>query len=266
MAQMKSSAVDIGNVQLLLGYILLIIPVVIFLYYRIRVLKEFVVSILRMTVQLLLVGFYLQFVFDLNLWWVNIFWLLVMLAAADLSLLSASGVDLRRFLFPVFFSLFAGTAVPLFYFLGIILKIPYVLDAQYFIPIAGMIMGNSMRANIVGMRSFYTSLRTEEPAYLYALSQGASLKEAVMPFLRNAFQAAVSPTMATMATVGIVSLPGMMTGIILGGTNPMVAIKYQIGIMIAIFTGTVISVFLGIRLTMKRSFDGFGILDKRILR
>ncbi len=263
---MESTAVDIGSTQLLLGYILLIIPIAVFLFYRIRVLKEFAVSTLRMTIQLLLVGFYLQFVFDLNLWWLNMLWLIIMLAVADLSLLSASGVHLRRFLLPVFVSLSAGTSVPLIYFLGIILQIPNVLDAQYFIPVAGMIMGNSMRANIVGMRSFYTSLHTEEPAYLYALSQGASLKEAILPYFRNAFQAAVSPTLATMATVGIVSLPGMMTGIILGGTNPMVAIKYQIAIMIAIFTGTAISVFLGIRLTMNRSFNAFGILDKSILR
>lgn len=263
---MESSAVDIQTIQLLLGYILLLIPVVIFLYYRIRVLKEFAVSILRMTIQLLLVGFYLQFVFDLNYWWLNILWLIVMLGAANFSLLSSSGISLRRFLAPVFISLLAGTGVPLLYFLGIILQLPHILDAQYFIPIAGMIMGNSMRANIVGMRSYYTSLHTEEPAYLYALSQGASLKEAVAPFFRNAFEAAVSPTLATMATVGIVSLPGMMTGIILGGTNPMVAIKYQIAIMIAIFTGTVLSVFLGIRLTMNRSFNAFGVLDKTILR
>jgi len=263
---METTAVDIGYIPLLLGYILLIIPTVLFLYYRVRVLKEFTVSVVRMTLQLLLVGFYLQFVFDLNLWWLNILWLILMLTAADFSLLSASGISLRKFILPVFFSLLAGTGIPLIYFLEIIIKIPNVLDAQYFIPVAGMIMGNSMRANIVGMRSFYSSLHMEEPAYLYALSQGAVLKEAVLPFFRKAFQAAVSPALATMATVGIVSLPGMMTGIILGGTNPMVAVKYQIGIMIAIFTGTVLSVFLGIRLTMKRSFDDFGILDKSILQ
>jgi putative ABC transport system permease protein len=184
---MESSAVDIASLQLLLGYILLVIPITIFLVYRIRVLKEFAVSILRMTIQLLLVGFYLQFVFDLNLWWLNVLWLVFMLGAADFSLLSASGINLRRFSAPVFVSLLAGTGVPLIYFLAIILQIPNVLDAQYFIPIAGIIMGNSMRANIVGMRSFYTSLHTEKPAYLYALSQGASLKEAVAPFFRNAF-------------------------------------------------------------------------------
>jgi putative ABC transport system permease protein len=69
-----------------------------------------------------------------------------------------------------------------------------------------------------------------------------------------------------MATIGIVSLPGMMTGIIMGGTDPVVAIKYQIAIMIAIFTGTTITVILGIILTIKRSFTKFGVLDPSVFK
>jgi putative ABC transport system permease protein len=59
-------------------------------------------------------------------------------------------------------------------------------------------------------------------------------------------------------------LPGMMTGVILGGTDPSTAIKYQIAIMLSIFSGTAITVFLGVQFTMKRSFDAYGILQKDI--
>jgi len=261
---MESTAINIGIPQLICGYFLLIIPVFLILFYRVRLMKEFIISLLRMTLQLLFVGLYLQVVFDLNRWWLNILWLLVMFTAADLSLLAGSRLVLRRYLFPIFVSLLVGTGIPLFYFLGGILRLPNLLDARYFIPIAGMIMGNSLRADIVGLRTFYGSLRTGRKAYHFSLSQGATRREAVRPYLKQAYSASLAPTLATMATVGLVSLPGMMTGIILGGTNPAVAIKYQIAIMIAIFSGTAVSVILGILLTIRVSFNPYGVLDDSI--
>ncbi|MBN2247017.1 MAG: ABC transporter permease [Candidatus Aminicenantes bacterium] len=263
---MESAAVNIGTTGLLLGYLLLIIPIALILYFRVRLLKDLTVSLLRMTVQLLFVGFYLQFVFDLNSWWLNILWLMVMISAADISLISASGIRLKRFLIPVFISLFIGTVIPLIYLLWVIIQLPNVLDARYFIPIAGMIMGNSLRADIVGLRSFYSAIKSNEKSYQMALGQSAVLSEAVRPHLKESLIASWSPTIATMATIGIVSLPGMMTGIILGGTDPMVAIKYQIAIMIAIFSGTALAVVLGIVLTMSTSFTSMGTLDHKIFK
>ena len=70
---------------------------------------------------------------------------------------------------------------------------------------------------------------------------------------------ALLPTITTMSTIGLVSLPGMMTGVILAGADPISAIKYQIAIMIAIFTGTSITVFLAVLLTVKKSFSPYGL-------
>jgi putative ABC transport system permease protein len=263
---LTKSAIDIGTLGLLLGYALLIIPIAIILIYRIKLMKDLTVSLLRLTLQLLFVGLYLQFLFELNAWWLNILWLIVMIVVADISLLSASKLALRPLLLPIFVSLLAGTLVPLLYLIAIIIRLPNLLEAQYFIPIAGMIMGNSLRADIIGLNNFYTSLHSEEKRYLLVLSQGATLAEAIKPYLQKAYSASLAPTIATMATIGLVSLPGMMTGIILGGTDPFVAIKYQIAIMIAIFTGTSITVILGILLTRKASFSKYGMLHSHILK
>ena len=263
---MTTSAINIGTVGLLLGYVLLIIPIAIILIYRIKLMRDLTVSLLRLTLQLLFVGLYLQFLFKLNAWWLNVVWLVVMIVVADVSLLSASKLALRPLLFPIFVSLLAGTVVPLLYLISVIIKLPNLLEAQYLIPIAGMIMGNSLRADIIGLSDFYKGIHSEEKRYLLALSQGATLKEAIKPHLKRAYSASLAPTIATMATIGLVSLPGMMTGIILGGTDPFVAIKYQIAIMIAIFTGTSITVILGILLTQKTSFSKYGILRADILK
>jgi putative ABC transport system permease protein len=78
--------------------------------------------------------------------------------------------------------------------------------------------------------------------------------------------AAMTPTVASMATIGLVALPGMMTGVILGGAGPVIAIKYQIAIMIAIFSGTAITLVVAIRATMTTSFTEYGILDKTVFK
>jgi putative ABC transport system permease protein len=261
-----SSAIEIKTFALAMGYILLIIPLGLMLYLGADILKKTFIAVIRMTLQLLFVGLYLHVVFDLNHWWLNTLWLLLMISAADLSIINGTGLKITRFLFPVFLSLLAGTAIPMIYFNLVILRIPNLFEAQYFIPISGMIMGNCLRANIIGIGSFYKSIRENENVYCYSLARGATLREAFSPFFRDAFQAALGPTIATMATVGLVALPGMMTGIIMGGINPATAIKYQIAIMLAIFTGTSITVFAAISLTARSGFDSYGLFDQSVLR
>jgi len=258
--------VDIRPLNLAAGYVLLLVPFAILLWRRVPLVGQLAVALVRMTLQLLFVGLYLQVVFNLNSFWVNALWLLVMIGVADGSIIRGCSLQLRRFAGPLFIALLVGTAVPLLFFVGPILARPRVLDAQYAIPIGGMILGNCMRADIIGVRNFYDAIRKSEKAFLHALGQGARLPEAARPYLRDALHAALAPTVATMATIGLVALPGMMTGVILAGANPMTAIKYQIAIMIAIFSGTAITVALAIWLTMKSSFTPYGTLDKSIFK
>ncbi len=258
--------IEITPWQLALGYTLLAFPLGILLWYRIPLLGKAALALVRMTVQLVFVGLYLHVIFEFNNAWLTAAWLLVMISVADASIIRGCGLRLGRFALPLFAALLAGTAVPLLFFVGLILSRPNLLDAQYAIPIGGMILGNCLRADIVGMRTFYESIRTSERAFLHALSQGATLHEAARPFLRSAFLSALTPTVATMATIGLVSLPGMMTGVILGGADPVIAIKYQIAIMIAIFSGTAITLVVAIRATMRTSFTAYGILDKTVFK
>ena len=254
-------AVDINIYNLAIYYMLLIVPLGLMLWLNIPMMGRTLIAIIRMTLQLAFVGLYLQVVFKINSPWLNTLWLLVMLGVADFSIIRGCGLRFIRFALPLFIALIAGTAVPLICFIALLLSIPNIMDAQYVIPIGGMILGNCLRADIIGIKNFYTSLRKSDKAFLLNLSQGARLKEAIMPHLRDACESALMPTVATIATIGLVSLPGMMTGVILGGTNPVTAIKYQIAIMIAIFTGTAITVVLATLMSIKKGFTLYGVLD-----
>ena len=248
------------------GYGLLIIPFAILLWVKVPILGQVTISLVRMTVQLLFVGLYLQVVFQLNNPWLNALWLLVMIVVADVSIVRGAGLSFRRLALPLFTALLAGTAVPLLYFVGVILFRSSLLEARFVIPIGGMILGNCLRADIIGMRRFYQAIRQQNKVFIQQLAEGASLAEATRPYLGTALHEALAPTIATMATVGLVSLPGMMTGVILGGSDPSVAVMYQIAIMIAIFTGTSMTVLLAVLLSRKAAFDAYGLLNQKIFR
>ncbi|MFO7847393.1 MAG: ABC transporter permease, partial [Balneolaceae bacterium] len=102
--------------------------------------------------------------------------------------------------------------------------------------------------------------------FQFFLSCGASRSEALYPFFQTALKKSANPTLASMATIGLVSLPGMMTGQILSGSSPMTAIQYQIMIMLAIFSGTILSVYLAIKLSNRAVFFDNDMLDESILK
>lgn len=258
--------IDISPAQLAIAYLLLAIPLGIIVWQRIPMMGQTLIAVARMTLQLIFVGFYLQFIFDLNNPFVTGLWVLVMIGVADVSIVRGSNLRLKRLAGGLFLALLTGTLAPLLFFIFFVLQQQSASSAQYVIPICGMILGNCLRADIIGIRTFYDSLRKNEKIYQLFLAQGASLKEALSPFIRDACQAALAPTVATISTIGLVSLPGMMTGVILGGGNPMTAIKYQIAIMIAIFTGTALTVILAIYLTIANNFKANGILDRMLFQ
>ena len=92
---------------------------------------------------------------------------------------------------------------------------------------------------------------------LFRLANGATAHEARSPFMRDALIKSFNPTIASMAVMGLIALPGTMTGQILGGSDPDVAIKYQIMLMISIFASSLISVLLTLALTRHKIFDKY---------
>ena len=128
-----------------------------------------------------------------------------------------------------------------------------------------MLLGNCIRSNILGLSSYYNKLQKEQTLYKYALANGATKKEALFPYMRNSLKTSFAPTIATMAVVGLISLPGMMTGQILGGSSPTVAIKYQIMLMITIFVSSIMTVVLTIFISNRFIFDSFHNLRTKII-
>ena len=127
-------------------------------------------------------------------------------------------------------------------------------------------MGNCLRSNIIALNSFYHSIHKERSKYLFYLSCGASRAEALFTFYREAIKNAFNPTIAIMAVMGLVSLPGTMTGQIISGSDPTTAIKYQLLFMISIFVASMTTVLLTIVLANRFTFDEYDRFKKEVLK
>ncbi len=259
-------AADIPISALAAAFALLAVPIAFSLTLKLGIARETIIAAVRMSVQLFLAGLYLTWLFRLNNPLLNLAWLGVMMTVASLTTVQKSLLRPRHLLGPVCAATFVATLAIVLYFNGLIVRVDRLLEARYLVVIGGMVLGNSLNGNIVSLTHFYSTLREREERYLHYLGNGASLREATRPFFREAMIRALKPTLASMATIGIVALPGMMTGQMLGGSSPLVAIKYQIAIMLAIFATVTLSTALAILLSARAAFDAYGVLRREIFR
>lgn len=231
---------------------------------KLKINKKILSSITRMCLQLGFVGLYLEFLFRFDSPWLNGAYLLVMISIACHSIIKSSNLKVGHFFKPVFFSLVIPFFVVLLFFNAVVIRLDALFEAKYLVPIGGMLLGNCLRSNIIGLTNFYSGIRKSEKEYLYSLTLFNSRIQALKPWFKQSLTAAINPTIASMATIGLVSLPGMMTGQILGGSIPLVAIKYQIAIMLCIFYTEYFSVVLSILFSLKNGFNSFDVLQKNI--
>lgn len=241
--------------QMVLLYLFIVVPTFIFWKTKLPLVKKLLIGTVRMTIQLSLVGIYLKYIFKLNNGFINILWLLVMTTIAVQHIIKTSGFKVRKLMLPVFGGVFISLFTVLIPFILFIIKPTPFYDAQIVVPLGGMLLGNFLGSNIVALSNYMTSLKQNRQQIQTALFNGATHKEAVFPYLKEALRLGISPSLATMASVGLVSLPGMMTGQLLSGTFPVTAIKYQIAIMVAIVTASSISILLVLLFSTNSMFD-----------
>ena len=246
---------DISYINMVLGVFLLALPLYVFYRFQTPLIRSSAIAAVRMVVQMALIGVYLQYLFLWNNPWINILWVVAMVAVASFTALRRTHLQWRTALLPTAAGFFASSMVVGLYFLFVVLRLHNPFDSRYFIPIMGILMGNMLSVAVIALTSYYDSLQREQQLYYYLLGNGATHLEAITPFLRQALEKAFAPCIANMAVMGIVSLPGTMTGQILGGSAPGIAIKYQIMIIIITFSASMVSLAITLYLADRRSFD-----------
>ncbi|MBC5738343.1 MULTISPECIES: ABC transporter permease [Oscillospiraceae] len=257
----NSSVMDLPILNLAIAYVFVLLLLLIFKARGIRRERQILIAATRMTIQLTVMGYILMFVFENPSWWLTLLMLAVMLSFAMYNAVKRVKVEMSKELKRlVCLSMAAGYTVTAAVFLFVVLRINPWFDPQYCIPISGMIVGNSMTGIALGANKLCSGMRERRELVENSLMLGATPAAAARGVVNDAFDSAILPTMNNMLTMGIVSLPGMMTGQILSGTFPLTAIKYQIGIMLAILGCTALTVVIFVTLGYKTFFTKYAAL------
>lgn len=247
-----NGAITLDWWQLALAAMLLVAPASISIGLKLGLEKTLGIAALRTVLQLGLLGLVLEWVFALDRWYFVLPVLLFMFFGAARAAVSRSS---RRFewvhLF-AFGSLVLATSVVSFVATEVIIGVEPWWRPQYLIPLLGMLLGNGLNGISLSLDRLLAGFVGQRDAIEARLALGASLWVAIRPGVREAVRTGMIPIINTMTIVGIVSLPGMMTGQILAGARPADAVAYQILIMFMIAsstaTGTILLVLASARM------------------
>ncbi|MDF2961850.1 MAG: iron export transporter permease subunit FetB [Paenibacillus sp.] len=225
--------------NLALGFTLVFIVITVFIsmWHKLALEKDILIGTVRSAVQLLLVGYVLQFVFNANhpVWLALILCIMITVAAWNASD-RAKGLDGIRWRIILAIAITEVSTMGLLLVLGIIEPTP-----QYIIPVSGIIIGNAMIVSGLFLNQMKRELQTSRGEIETLLSLGATMRQAVQEPLKRSVKASMIPTIDGMKTMGLVQLPGMMTGMIVAGANPVEAVRYQVLIIFTIIAAAALS-------------------------
>lgn len=226
--------VSVDNLSLALVFGLVLVAMGISQKEKLSLTKDIFMAVVRTVLQLIFVGYILKFIFQASNVFLSMAMVLIILYNASVQANKRNPNSKKSLLHP-FLALLASTGLTLTILVlsGAIKFIP-----SQVIPISGMLASNAMTAIGLSYRAMYKSFTDNRQQVLEKLSLGATVKLASQDILREAIKTGMQPTIDSAKTVGLVSLPGMMSGLIFAGVDPVHAIRYQIMVMFMLLSAT----------------------------
>ncbi|MFM7424205.1 MAG: ABC transporter permease [Elainella sp.] len=198
----------------------------------------------RTIVQLLVVGYLLALVFALRNPWAVLALIAVMTLIATLVARNRISRKIPQLLILVGGSIAVSTAFTLSYITLLVLRLSPWYEPQYLVPLAGILLGNAMNAAALAGERFVSTLNNSQLEIETHLSLGATPRQATQLYRQEAIKAGLIPTLNSMMVVGVVTLPGIITGQILSGIDPLNAALYQMLIMFILAFTTLLTTVL----------------------
>ncbi|WP_105117152.1 ABC transporter permease [Streptococcus suis] len=226
--------VTVDNLSLALIFGLVLVAMGISQKEKLGLTKDIFLAVVRTVLQLIFVGYVLKFIFQASTVFLSLAMVLIILYNASVQANKRNPNGKKSLLHPFLALLVAtGLTLTILVLSGAIQFIP-----SQVIPISGMLASNVMTAIGLSYRAMYKSFTDNRQQVLEKLSLGATVKLASQDILREAIKTGMQPTIDSAKTVGLVSLPGMMSGLIFAGVDPVHAIRYQIMVMFMLLSAT----------------------------
>lgn len=243
--------VEVSNLSLLLAFSLVMVAVGLSYKEKLGTSKDILVAIGRTILQLIVTGYLLKYIFQVSNTILSLAMILFIIFNASRQA-NKRNPNSNKQLWQPFVAILAATSLTLTVLVasGAIKFIPSQL-----IPISGMIASNAMAAVGLAYKFMYQSFKDNRQQVLEKLSLGAPVKLASLPILRESIKTGMQPTIDSAKTVGLVSLPGMMSGLIFAGVDPVHAIKYQIMVMFMLLSATSLAAMLASYMAYRTYFN-----------
>ncbi|MFZ8438138.1 ABC transporter permease [Staphylococcus aureus] len=241
-----------SNTALGLTALLLVIPIIISYKEGLHIIKDLIVATLRAVVQLIILGFLLHYIFKINDKWLLVLCVFVIIVNASWNTISRSSPVMHHVFLISFVAIFVGTALPL---AGTIVTGAIQFTANEVIPIGGMLANNGLIAINLAYQNLDRTFVQDGTNIESKLSLAATPKLASKGAIRESIRLAIVPTIDSVKTYGLVSIPGMMTGLIIGGVPALQAIKFQLLVVFIHTTATIMSALIATYLSYGQFFN-----------
>ncbi|QFI95021.1 iron export ABC transporter permease subunit FetB [Staphylococcus aureus] len=241
-----------SNTALGLTALLLVIPIIISYKEGLHIIKDLIVATLRAVVQLIILGFLLHYIFKINDKWLLILCVLVIIINASWNTISRASPVMHHVFWISFLAIFIGTALPL---AGTVATGAIHFTANEVIPIGGMLANNGLIAINLAYQNLDRAFVQDGTNIESKLSLAATPKLASKGAIRESIRLVIVPTIDSVKTYGLVSIPGMMTGLIIGGVPPLQAIKFQLLVVFIHTTATIMSALIATYLSYGQFFN-----------
>ena len=226
--------IELDTIDLVLTIVLIIVAISVSRWQQLGLEGQLFFSAVRAFLQLIAVGYILELVFTLETVWGVLAVLLIMIAIATTITKNRISQKLSQLVWWIGGSLLLTTGLTLGYVMILIVQPEIWYDPQYWIPLAGIIIGNAVNGATVAGERLVKAIENNRGEIETHLCLGATPQSAIALYRRQAIRAGILPNLNQMALVGIVTLPGILTGQLLGGVNPLNAVSYQILILFSL--------------------------------
>ncbi|KKB44561.1 ABC transporter permease [Bacillus thermotolerans] len=219
--------------------------------------KDIVIAAVRSTIQLLIIGYVLSFIFSADSPVFMIVMVMLIIGAASQNIIKRKH-NIPGLAWRIVVTLVTIEAVSMLFLLGLQIIPP---SPRYVITFSGMIVGSSMVIANLFLNRLKAEVQTRKEEVQVVLALGGTSRQAMQPILKGAIRASMIPTIDSTKTMGLVQLPGMMTGQIIGGADPIEAVRFQLVIVFSLLaTAALTSIILG-RLAYPALFNEYEQLN-----
>lgn len=243
--------------QVILGLLMLATPFFIIFRYRLNILKKTVLALLKLSVMMILTAIFLQYLFEWNSVTANFMWILLMIGISAVGILRKARLQPMRFLIPIGIGVAVTSLLTGLYYVIFILGKNTPFDARYLIPVVGLLIGNMVENNGRALATYYSGLQYHAQLYTYLLGNGATHNEAVRYFVKRALEKSAVANLANMSVVVTGMSPVLLWSMLLGGTDILTAVVFQVTMSIVMLCTSMISLLITLRVARSYSFDSY---------